>query len=468
MLKQKRHLFEFLFMAADIIAVSIAWGVAYWFRFFSGILPPDKGVPDIQTYLSLLFFIWIIWAFVFKRSGLYRPMRGVRRIIEFWQLLRANTFAVLILIAVTYLFIEKSTPFSRLVFLYFGIFALLFCTGHRIIIRATLRELRRKGYNLRYLLIVGAGKVATDIVARVRAQRELGIQLVGCLTENTPTMKGPGGVPIIGGYADLKKILTTMDIDQVVVALPLEEAYMLPIVMDELKNSTVDVKIVPDVYQFISAGGSIEEFEGLPVISVQESPIEGVNLFLKRCVDLVVATLSIVFLSPLMFLISLLVKFSSKGPVLYGQERVSLDGTRFYILKFRTMTLDAEEEGPQWSRKTDSRVTWIGKFLRKYSLDELPQLWNVIRGDMSIVGPRPERPFFIQQFRDEIPQYMLRHKVPAGMTGWAQVNGWRGDTSLSRRIEHDLYYLKHWSLLFDIKIIFLTLFKGIKDKSVEG
>lgn len=452
-------------MGADLFAVSLAWILAYWFRFLSGIVEVDKGVPEFTSYLSQLLIIWVIWAFTFKKMKMYQPMRGKRRILELFQLGRATVLAVLILIAVTYLFREKSVPFSRLVFLYFGVLAFSFTLAHRLIIRGSLQELRRKGYNLRYLLVVGTGKVAGDLITRIRRHRELGIQIVGCLAKDKNETVGPVGAPVVGDYSDLKKLLTTMDIDQVVLALPLEDNHYLPKVMEDLKNSTVDVKIVPDVYQFISAGGSIEEFEGLPVISVQESPIEGVNMFLKRMVDVWISLASLILLSPLLGLIALLVKLTSKGPVLYVQERVSLDGTRFPIYKFRTMRVDAENEGPQWSMKSDPRTTPIGKFLRSWSLDELPQLWNVLAGDMSIVGPRPERPYFIHEFKEKIPLYMLRHKVPAGITGWAQVNGWRGDTSLDKRIEYDLYYLKNWSLLFDLKIILLTVVRGLKDRS---
>lgn len=465
MLKQKRQLFEFLFMGADLLAVSLAWIIAYWFRFLSGVVEVDKGIPDFTSYLSQLLVIWVIWAFTFKKMQMYQPMRGKKRLWELLQLARATTLAVLILIAVTYLFREKSVPFSRLVFVYFGLLSFVFTLGHRLLIRGTLRELRRKGYNLRYLLVVGTGKVASDLITRVRRHRELGIQIVGCLAKDPDETVGAAGAPVVGNYDDLKKLLTTMDIDQVVIALPLEHNHFLPKVMEDLKNSTVDVKIVPDVYQFISAGGSIEEFEGLPVISVQESPIEGVNMFLKRMLDVVISLFALVILSPLLTLIAILVKLTSKGSVLYVQERVSLDGSRFPIYKFRTMRIDAEDEGPQWSKKSDPRTTPIGRFLRAWSLDELPQLWNVLNGDMSIVGPRPERPYFIHEFKEKIPLYMLRHKVPAGITGWAQVNGWRGDTSLDKRIEYDLYYLKNWSLFFDLKIIFLTLFRGLKDKS---
>jgi Undecaprenyl-phosphate glucose phosphotransferase len=463
MLKQKRQIFEIFFMVADICAVSLAWVLAYVTRFYVDIIPADKGVPPFQSYLSMVLFVWIIWAFVFRWMGLYKPMRGVRRLREVWMLLNANAMGVLVLIAVTYLFIEKSEPFSRLVFAYFWVFATVLTLIQRSLLRFLLREMRRRGYNLRYLLIVGAGKVTGDLVSRLRNHRELGIQLVGCLSRDGIEKKGPGGIPVVGSYDDLKKTLRERDIDQVLIALPLEDGIYLPEIMGIVSDSTVDVRIVPDVYQFVSLGGTIEEFEGVPVLGLQDSPLDGMHLLAKRLFDATFALVLILALSPLFILLAILVKLSSRGPILYKQQRISVDGTPFSIMKFRTMPLDAEEGGPQWATKGDSRPTPIGRFLRTYSLDELPQLFNVLKGEMSIVGPRPERPVFIEEFRKRIPRYMLRHKVPAGMTGWAQIHGWRGDTSIDKRIEYDLYYIEHWSLFLDIKIVILTLFRGIKD-----
>lgn len=453
-------------MGCDLAVVSCAWIVAYWWRFETEFIPVDKGIPPLSNYLPMLLFIWLIWAFIFKRAGLYRPMRGVRRSRELWLLVQANLAAVIIFIAITYLFREKTAPFSRLVFLYFAVFAILFTAVERSLLRFGLRELRRRGYNLRYLLVVGAGQVAADLVARVRLQRELGIQLLGCLSKTGQEKRGPHGIPVIGSYQDLGGLLKRMDIDQLVVALPWEDNACLAGVMTAVGDSLVDVKIVPDLYQFVSIGGTIEEFEGLPVIGVQTSPLDGFNLVAKRVFDLIISGLLILLLSPLMLLIALLVKLTSRGPVLYSQERVSFDGSAFTIYKFRTMSMDAERAGPQWSRRHDERVTLLGGFLRRYSLDELPQLFNVWRGDMSIVGPRPERPVFINEFRKRIPRYMLRHKVPAGMTGWAQVHGWRGDTSIDKRIEFDLYYIEHWSLFLDFKILVLTLLRGLRDRNM--
>ena len=469
MLKQKRQLFELLFMASDLFVVTLAWFIAYALRFMlpwlTELLPPEKGIPPFEEYLKMVLFIWPIWAFVFRRFGLYRPMRGVRRIKEVWLLVNANALSILLFIAVTYLFREKSVPYSRMVFVYFGLVATVLTLAQRSVLRAALREVRRRGYNLRYLLVIGAGKVAGDIATRVRMHRELGIQLLGCLSRDGVERKGPRGVPIVGSYAHLREILRTRDIDQVLVALPLEDNQCLPELMEALKDSLVDVKIVPDVYQFVSLGGTIEEFEGLPVIGLQNSPLEGINLVAKRVFDLAVGSVCLLVLALPMAIIAVLLKLTSSGPVLYRQKRVSFDGSSFTIVKFRTMYTDAERNGPQWSTHGDKRVTPLGRFLRTWSLDELPQIFNVLRGDMSIVGPRPERPVFIEEFRKHIPRYMLRHKVPAGMTGWAQVHGWRGDTSIDKRIEFDLFYIENWSLVLDLKILWMTLLHGWRDRS---
>ena len=465
MVKQRHQLFELLFMMSDLCMVSVAWLGAYWIRFQTGVFPASKGIPRMEDYLVMLVPVWIIWGVVFRLMGLYRPMRGTRRVRELWLLLNANGFALLLLIAFVFLFREKEVEFSRLVFVYFGLGAAVGTMVQRSTLRFFLSEARRKGYNLRYLLVVGAGRVAEDIIFRVRSQRELGIQLVGCLSKEGGEGSGPHGAPVLGSYQDLNRVLSRVSVDQVVIALPLEDSPMMPPIMARLRDTLVDVKIIPDLYQFVSLGGAIEEFEGLPVISVQGSPLEGIGLMAKRLFDMVLGLAAALVLFPVFAMVALLVRLTSKGPIVYKQERVSYDGSRFWIYKFRTMRVDAEQEGPGWTRPDDDRVTPIGRFLRSTSLDELPQIFNVIRGDMSLVGPRPERPVYIDQFRHRIPRYMLRHKVPAGITGWAQVCGWRGDTSIDKRIEHDLYYIENWSLLFDLKILVLTIVRGFLNKN---
>ena len=497
MLKKHSQVFEGLFVFSDLLVVSIAWTLSYWLRFSSGFLSVEKGIPPFSDYLRMLLFVWLIWAFVYRRFGLYKPMRGISRFREALKVVRANTFSVVLLLAVTYLFREKSVPFSRLVFVIFWAVSTSFAVISRSIVRAFLRSMRRRGYNLRYAVIVGSGPLASMLASRMALHPEFGVQLIGCLASSEQEVsrhrRSNGGrwraqalwdnmssnvvplfdedpdelseLPVVGTYLELPELLEKGKIDQVVVALPLVDHHLLEDVIASIGDAMVDVKIVPDVHRFIQLGSQIEEFDGLPVVSLASTPLSGLNRVLKRVVDVVLGVILTCLLAPVMLLIAVIVKISSRGPVFFSQERVGLDGRAFNIYKFRTMAVDAESGGAQFAVKNDPRVTRIGGFLRRFSLDELPQLFNVIQGQMSLVGPRPERPVFIQEFRGRIPKYMLRHKVQAGMTGWAQVNGWRGNTSIEKRIEHDLYYIEHWSLLLDLKILFLTLIKGIRDRN---
>ncbi len=452
-------------MAADLFVVTAAWLVAYLLRFHTSLIPTDKGVPYFYEYLVLIPFLCFIWGFVYRRIGLYKPMRAVRGARELWLLIEANFLATLLFLAFVYLVREKEFEYSRLVFLIFGVLSLGFTIVERAVLRFILRELRRKGFNLRYLLVVGDGQVARKMVEKIRSHREYGFQLVGCLAQDGSVAEEDPNLPIVGEYSDLSRFLKVLSIDQVIVALPLEQSHLAPAVMSQIGDSLVDVRIVPDLHQFVSLRSSIEEFDGLPIISVRTTPLEGYGMMAKRVLDIVVALVALVILAPLFVSLALLVKLTSRGPIFYSQERVSVDGSRFDIFKFRTMYTDSERVGPGWTKPNDQRVTPLGRLLRATSLDELPQLWNVLRGDMSIVGPRPERPVFIEEFRQRVPHYMLRHKVPAGMTGWAQVNGWRGDTSIDKRIEHDLCYIENWSILLDIKILLLTVIRGFRNRN---
>jgi Undecaprenyl-phosphate glucose phosphotransferase len=488
MLKRHSQLFEGFFAASDLLVVSLAWLLSYWVRFSLGLIPIEKGIPEFADYFRMLIFLWLIWAFVFRRFALYRPMRGASRWREAWLLVRANAFGVVLLLAATYLFREKSIPFSRAVFVIFWAFATVGTLASRACIRAFLRHLRRRGYNLRYAVIVGSGTLAQKVMKSMLGHPEFGTELIGCLTNDGQysgmqiadipadysrrdnknpswTSESVSDLRIVGTYSDLPRFLRSGKIDQVIIAMPLADHDRLESVINSIGDSMVDVRIVPDVHQFIQLGSSIEEFDGLPVVSLASTPLTGFNIFAKRVLDLLFGLIFLILFSPLMLLIALLVKLTSRGPIFFTQERVGLDGCTFNIYKFRTMRLDAERSGARFAIKDDPRTTALGKFLRRFSLDELPQLFNVLLGQMSLVGPRPERPVFISEFRRHVPRYMLRHKVQAGMTGWAQVNGWRGNTSIERRIEHDLYYIEHWSLGLDLKILGLTLVNGFRDRN---
>ena len=482
MLKKHSQLFEAFFTATDLLVVSVAWTLSYWLRFSSDLIPVIKGVPPFADYLRMLIFVWLIWAFVFRRMGLYRPMRGSNRLREVLKVVRANSLSVVLLLAMTYLFREKSVPFSRLVFLIFFCVSTSLLVVSRSLIRSLLRSMRRRGYNLRYAVIIGSGVSAQQIAQTILEHPESGIELVGSLVnpgDGGTSESGPKqlslyqdesresvvGVPVLGTYNDLGQILAAGRVDQIIISLSYKEPEYLEPILSTIGDSMVDVKIVPDVQQFIQLGSEIEEFNGVPIVSLASTPLCGVNRVLKRGFDIVFGVLFLILFSPVMLIIALLVKLTSKGPVFFSQERVGLDGQEFSIYKFRTMSTEAEKSGARFAVPGDPRVTPLGRVLRKLSLDELPQLVNVIFGQMSLVGPRPERPVFIKEFRRHIPKYMLRHKVQAGMTGWAQVHGWRGNTSIEKRIEFDLYYIEHWSLALDLKIMFMTLVHGLRDRN---
>lgn len=500
MLKKHSQIFEGLFAVSDLLVVMACWLLSYWLRFSSGYFAVEKGVPPSSNYFKMLIFVALIWFLVFRNSGLYKPMRGISRLTETWIIIKANAFSILLLVAATYLFWEKSIPFSRLVFGIFACLSTLTLVISRGFVRSILRLLRRRGYNLRYALIVGAGELAAKVVTRLRQHPEYGIELIGCLASDDLVMPNGryslsqtfkkranemltqviGGIGdtispqklspslhalVVGRYSDLPSILERGGIDQIIVAMPHCEHKDLDSVMALIGDSMVDVKIIPDMYSYIQLGSAIEEFDGLPVVSIASTPLSGFNVVLKRLLDIFLSGIFLLLISPIMILAATLVKLSSPGPVFFTQERMGLDGRLFKIIKFRTMRTDAEKQGAQFAVKNDPRATRIGKIMRKLSIDELPQLFNVILGHMSLVGPRPERQVFIQEFRQHFPKYMLRHKVQAGMTGWAQINGWRGNTSIEKRIEHDLYYIENWSLGLDLKIVLMTLVNGFFDRS---
>ncbi|MCC6220753.1 MAG: undecaprenyl-phosphate glucose phosphotransferase [Deltaproteobacteria bacterium] len=472
MLKRHAPLFEALFIASDLLIVSVAWSLSYWLRFASDWFPVDKGIPPFIDYFRMNIFLWLIWAWVYKRFGLYRPMRGSRRLREIWLVIQANFVAVIAFLAFTYLFREKSVPFSRLVFLIFGIVSTILIIASRSAVRGFLRAMRRRGYNKRFALIVGAGDLARQIAHRITSHPEYGVELFGCLSsgkeKRAEKLTGSAShvkFKIVGTYQDLPKIIENHAIDQIIVALPLSDHNKMKSVIASIGDAIMDVRIVPDFHQFIQLGSRVEDFDGLPVVSLASTPLSGINRVAKRITDVCLGMLFLIAALPLMLIIGALVKLTSSGPIFFTQQRVGLDGRAFTMYKFRTMIMDAEADGARFAVRGDSRVTPLGRFLRRFNLDELPQLINVVLGQMSLVGPRPERPVFIKEFRRHVPKYMLRHKVQAGMTGWAQVNGWRGNTSIEKRIDYDLYYIENWSLALDLKILGLTVVNGFRDRN---
>jgi Undecaprenyl-phosphate glucose phosphotransferase len=461
-LKQHRQLFQGLFFLADMAVVTAAWVMAYYMRFEWGPISAPKGIPPMTNYLPMVLFVWVIWGTLLRGFGLYHVTRGTQMIHEAVRVAQASTLSVLVFMAVAFLFWEKDYSFSRGVFFYFWVLVVGMLVAERVVLRQVLAIFRARGFNLRHVLIIGSGELAQTVARKIAEHPGLGFTVRGFLA-GRPEEVGQTleGARVIGTYPDVQTILEANGIDQVMIALPLESITYLEEILRRIGPSMVDIKVIPDIYKFISLRGGIEDFDGLPVVSLLDTPLGGWNEIAKRAVDVMLATAMLVVLSPLFVLIAAAIKLSSRGPVFYRQERMSLDGRTFFVWKFRTMKVGAEDEtGAVWACPEDPRRTWLGGWLRRTSLDELPQLLNVLRGEMSLVGPRPERPVFIQQFRQNIPKYMLRHKVRAGMTGWAQVNGLRGNTSVEQRIRYDLYYIENWSLALDFKILWLTLFRG--------
>lgn len=465
MLKKHSQFFESILLFADLAIIAVSWLVSYYVRFHSELMAVDKGVPDFEVYLSLLLPILVIWFFAFKAFGLYRPKRIGTHLSEVIDIAKACVVSVLLLASVTFFF--RHYEFSRLVFILFTVINIFALSLSRTVFREVLRYLRRHGHNVRYALVVGTGDPAESLIRKLERHPEVGIKIEGVIGPVNKNSRGKvGGVKALGDLDGLGQIIRDRKIDIVFIALEWDEHGRIGDVLKNIGDETVDIKLIPDIFEFMTLRGGVEEFDGMPILNLQNSPLYGWNVVVKRAVDMLLSLIAIMALAPLMAAIAFLTKLSSPGPVLYRQERMGIGGDTFQILKFRSMRIDAEREsGAVWARENDPRRTALGVFLRKTSLDELPQFFNVLKGDMSLVGPRPERPVFIQEFRKNIPKYMLRHTMKAGITGWAQVNGWRGNTDIKKRIEHDLFYIENWSLLFDIKILWLTIWKGIVNRN---
>ena len=455
MLYRYSEVFRTLLGVADLVLIASAWLGAYVLRFNLG-LPAPQGVPPAIDYVYALGVILPLFLWLFRSHGLYEARRMDSPLGEVSAVVRATAMGVLVLSAIT--FFARSYFYSRLAIAFFAVLAPIGVIGLRSTTRYLLRRIRRRGFNLRFVLIVGSGPLAESIVERIRRRPDAGLRLIGVIADGS--LGGAvEGVPVIGATSDLKSILKETHVDQVIIALSRHESELFEKVAAELSDELVDVKIVPDLLHGYGLRSSVESLDGIPVIGLQETSLFGWPALAKRTFDLAASAVALIVLAPVLGAIALAVRASSGSPVLYRQKRMGHDGHVFEMFKFRSMKTDAEATGPGWTTARDPRRTRLGRWLRKLNLDELPQLINVLKGEMSLVGPRPERPAYIDEFRREVPGYMLRHKVRAGMTGWAQVHGWRGDTSIHERVEHDLYYIQQWSFWLDLRILFMTLFR---------
>jgi Undecaprenyl-phosphate glucose phosphotransferase len=470
MLKFQTRVMVAVFVLVDFLSTSLAWIFAYFLRFHSDFvttqLPVTKGVPPFTQYLALLPVIVVLWPAVLYFHGMYQLKRGRSRIDEFFGILFSVLIAsVLTLLPVLYVGVygrpaaDPALEYSRIVFGFFIVLDLIALNAGRWTLRRYLERMWAAGYNVKRVLVAGAGDLGRTVAETIAAHRELGYRVVGFVDDSGGATGGP---PVLGTLEQAADVALQHQVDQLYVALPLDQHAKLLKLIKNVSNECLDIKVVPDLVQYATIKAALEDLDGIPIISLNEVPLRGWNSMLKRVMDIALGGLLLLVGSPVFAAIALMVKLrGGRGPVFYRQERISVDGKAFQMWKFRSMRDDAEKEtGPVWAQAEDPRRTPIGIWLRRYNLDELPQLFNVVLGDMSLVGPRPERPPFVRQFKERIPQYMLRHRVKSGITGWAQVNGWRGNSSIEKRIEYDLYYIENWSLLLDVKILILTLFRG--------
>ena len=471
MMRRFNRLLVAFYVLSDALIGMAAFALAYLLRFetwIAEVIPVTKGQPPFGEYVELLPFIGILVPIAFHVQGLYRLRRGRTRVDDFFAVFVGTVLAVVLgLIGTLYLSRYEQrigvSEVSRPVWLIFVVLNVVGTYTPRELVREMLERRWRAGIGLKRVLIAGAGDLGRLVADKLIEHRELGFRVVGFLDDRAGDHIGYRGLPVLGTLTEGSEILRQEKIDHLYIALPLEEHIKMLALVETTGREGVDVHVVPDLLQFIALRARLENLDGVPIISLNDVPLRGINSLLKRTIDVMISGTALLGLSLPFLIIAGLIRRTSPGPVFYTQERMGLDGRAFQVYKFRSMYEGAEDEtGPIWAHDNDPRCTPIGRFLRRWDVDELPQLWNVLRGDMSIVGPRPERPYFVEQFKHRIPQYMLRHKVKAGITGWAQVNGWRGNTSLEKRIEYDLYYIENWSVGLDLKIMWLTVLKGIQ------
>lgn len=474
MIKQNQTYLNRLHVLIDAICIYFSGFVAYYTRFnleifgfkvYKEIFEYNRYCFPFKYYQQPLIGAVILLLIIYAFFGLYTPKRYQRGSRELVNLFKANTLGLGIAAFIITIFQIQNFP--RSLYLLFFVFNFIFGVLSRYAIRKILKINRKRGHNIKHTVFVGFSTSAAAYIDRIIANPHWGLEVHGIFDDTVSDNFEYRGIKRIGTLDDLAVYLETAALDEVAITLSLNEYHKLEQIVAICEKSGVHTKFVPDYYNFISTNPYTEDLEGLPVINIRNVPLTNtLNRMIKRTIDIIGAIVAIILFSPIMAVVAILVKKSSPGPILFAQERIGLGNQPFKMYKFRSMGVqDPKKEAKQWTTKNDARVTPVGKIIRKTSLDELPQFFNVLRGDMSLIGPRPERPLFVEKFKEEIPRYMIKHQVRPGITGWAQVNGFRGDTSIRGRIEHDLYYIENWSLGLDIKILFLTFFKGFVNKN---
>ena len=464
MIKDNQTYFNRLHVILDALITAISYITAWYLRIVV-FQDASKGVLPMETYFAALYFIVPGYLALYWMMNLYRSKRFSSPWREVVDVFRANIVGLILFIVALY--VINQPHFSRsMIFIFFGINTALMI-AMRQAVRAVLRKIRKKGYNLKHILLVGYSRATEQYIDRIMANPEWGYVVNGVLDDNVPVGTLYRGIPVLNTINALEDLLNKNEMDEIAITLSLADYDKLEELVNTCEKHGVHTKFIPDYNSVIPSRPYTEDLQGLPVVNIRRVPLTNTfNLIVKRIVDIIGALIAIIVFSPVMIVAAIVIKAQDKGNVIFKQTRVGLHNKEFEMYKFRTMREQKEEdEAKRWTVKNDDRITPFGKFLRRTSLDETPQFFNILKGDMSLVGPRPERPQWVERFREEIPRYMIKHQVRPGLTGWAQVNGYRGDTSIRKRIDYDIYYIENWTLGFDFKILFLTFFKGFINKN---
>ena len=464
MIKDNQKYFNQLHLVLDAAVVAISYILAWYLRFAA----PWTGETPALSMGEYMFALWFIvpgYVALYYMMNLYTPKRATLRRYEIFHIFQANTVGLIGFIVILYT--VKQIHYSRVMILLFYVINILLTTLLRSVIRNILQYFRRKGYNLKYVLMVGYSRAAEEYINRVNNNPQWGYVIRGILDDHVPAGTIYRGVKVLGCVENLQYILPENKLDEISISLALGDYDRLEEIVAMCEKSGVHTKFIPDYNSLFPADPYTEDLLGLSVVNIRYVPLSNTfNRVAKRVFDIVFSIIALIISSPVMLATAIAIKITSPGPVVFKQERIGLHNKPFEMYKFRSMIVQKSEvEKREWTTKDDPRVTSVGKFIRRTSIDELPQFFNIIKGNMSVVGPRPERPQFVDKFKEEIPRYMVKHQVRPGLTGWAQINGYRGDTSIKARVEHDIYYIENWTLFFDIRIIFLTVFRMFIDKN---
>jgi Undecaprenyl-phosphate glucose phosphotransferase len=428
-------------------------------------LDPEMGVLPIEIYTAALIAIVPSYLILYNAFDMYSSKRTARTVYEIFNIIKANTVGILGIMVV--FFAVKIPDFSRGFVAAFYISNIVVESLMRKAVRYSLRQMRLKGYNIKHVVLVGYSRAAEEYIDKIKANSEWGYDVCGILDDHVPVGAKYKGVEVIGEIDMLEELLSKNSLDEISITISLSDYDRLESIVNICEKSGVHTKFIPDYNSVIPSRPYFEDLDGLAVVNIRRVPLTNTgNKIVKRLVDIVGSVFAIILFSPIMAVTAIAIKVTSKGPLIFKQERVGLHNKPFKMYKFRSMEVqDESEEKKGWTTKNDPRVTKVGRIIRRTSIDELPQFFNVLKGDMSLIGPRPERPLFVEKFKEEIPRYMIKHQVRPGITGWAQVNGYRGDSSIKKRIEYDLYYIENWTITFDFKILFLTIFTGFVNKN---